>query len=65
VTPKPVAVIGPNTLSGFHSEGSYGEFAAPDYAAPELKGNSNATRVALWFKSWDEAQEFVSNLPKE
>jgi hypothetical protein len=58
--PKPAHIIGPNTINGFNSKGDYGEFAVPDYAAPELKECYSAARVALWFKTWEEAQAFVA-----
>lgn len=55
-------LVGPNTLSGYHSQGASGEWAVPDYAHPDLapdKGLSPA-KVTLWFKSWDDARAFVS-----
>ncbi len=60
--PKAACIIGPNTIAGFHSKGNYGEFAVPDYAAPELKDCYSATRVALWFTTWEEAQAFVASI---
>ena len=57
-------VVGPNTLSGYNSTGQTGEFAAPDYQHPDLAPDKcvSPAKVTLWFKSWDEAQEFVKQL---
>lgn len=61
--PKPVHIIGPNTFNGYNSKGQTNELAVPDYAVPELSDISlSPARVALWFKSWEDAKEFVSVL---
>ena len=62
--PKPAYIGGPNTQSGYNSKGDHGEFAVPDYSAPELAMDKSPTpaRVVLWFKTWEEAQEFVKQI---
>ena len=60
----PSVIIGPNTQSGYNSKGDYGEFAVPDYIAPELTSASSPARIALWFKTWEEASAFSAAFNK-
>ena len=59
-------IMGPNTLGGYHSQGAGGEYAVPDYAHPDLGPDKvplgSPAKITLWFKSWDDAQQFVAAL---
>jgi hypothetical protein len=57
-------IVGPNTLSGYQSQGAYGEWAVPDYQHPDLAPDKclSPAKVTLWFKSWEDAQEFIKQI---
>lgn len=57
--PVGAVIIGPNTLSG-HQPEQFGEFATPPFDAAGQKFDNSAARVALWFRTWDEAKAFVA-----
>lgn len=61
ILPNTAVIIGPNTLTGHQPEQS-GELATPWQDAAGNKFDSNASRVAIWFRTWDEARAFVAKL---
>ena len=69
ILPKGAVIIGPNTLSGTPQaltrqgkDGSWGEFCTPWQDAEGKEFDSNATRVAIWFRTWNDAQQFVRSI---
>lgn len=67
IIPKTAVIIGPNTLSGTPQDftrqnkaGGWGEFCTPWEDSSGAPFDSNASRVAIWFRTWDEAQAFVA-----
>lgn len=67
ILPKTAVVIGPNTLSGTpqHPPGGYSEFITPWSDGNGNEFDSNASRVAIWFRTWDEAQAFVKRINED